>query len=199
MDEEVVGEIIFKPKHNWFAILSLGILIILLGGAFFVRGVVAENIFTLILGSVILVIGVVSIIGRSRLIILRNHEAIVKRLLFPDLVLKYENFTDIWGEMIRFGNRGIPLKFMINSQELVDTLVDMLKQRNISPKDRYVAEVSLTNKAVKYSLIPSILLAVIFTQIFRLYLDIQLNAFVVGPIIFLVLLYGIYFILKRKE
>jgi len=194
-----MNEIVFKPKHNWFSIAFLSFVIALLGGAFSFAGFALNNLFLIVLGFVLVLLGLVSVAGRSRLIIIGNAEVVMKRLLFPEKVFQYENFTDFNGEMFIFGNMGIPLHDMTNSQEFVEIFLPILEKRNIQSTGKYIADVNRTNKALKYSVVPSLVVTFIAIYFLKKYFNAQYNGEIIGGVIFLVVLFSVYFIIKKME
>jgi len=124
-------EIVFVPKHNWFSIVFLGVLFAILGIAFSVGGVGIQNWFLIIIGFGLLAFGVISVIGRSVEIVISDTEVVIKKLLFPSLVLKYKDFTGFEGNAFVFGNFGVDLRDIINSQEFVVLFSKILEERNI--------------------------------------------------------------------
>ena len=194
-----MNDTVFTPKHNWFSIIFLGFIIALLGAAFSMGGFAINNLFLIIFGLGLVFFGFISIAGRSKLIIIRATEVVMKRLFLPKLVFPYESFTDFNDEMFMFGNRGIPLQDMTNSQEFVKLFSKILEERNIRPTGKYIADVQRTNKALKYSFIPALIASLILTYLLKTYLGIQIDGRIIWLILFLITLFGVYFILKRRE
>ena len=141
-----MNEIVFKPKHNWFSIVFLGLLIISLGGAALVVGYVTGDNAILVLGVLFVLMGLYSIGRRSTLIVIGNAEVEMKRLFLPTVALDYENFTDFTGAAFMFGNKGIPLDDMTNAQEFVEIFAPVLEGQKVRSTGKYVADVNRTNK-----------------------------------------------------
>lgn len=123
-----MSEIVFVPEHNWFSIILWGILFAPLGAAFSAGGIVIQNWFMIVFGLGFIVLSAFSVISRSTKIIMRDKDVVVKRLLFPDLLFRYENFAGFNGDAFVFGIRGIILKDMTNSQEFVSVFQNFLKK-----------------------------------------------------------------------
>lgn len=141
-----MNEIIFIPKHNWLSLVFLGILFVLLGAAFFVGGIVVQSWFTIILGFGLVLLGILSILGRTTKIIIRDKDVVVKRLLFPDYVFLYKDYVGFDGHAYIFGNFGIRLEDMTNAQDFAALFSKVLEERNVRNEGNNVAEASSVNK-----------------------------------------------------
>ncbi|MBK9009057.1 MAG: hypothetical protein IPM31_18980 [Anaerolineae bacterium] len=194
-----MNEIVFKPKHNWFSIVFLGLLIISLGGAALVVGYVTGDNAILVLGVLFVLMGLYSIGRRSTLIVIGNAEVEMKRLFLPTVALDYENFTDFTGAAFMFGNKGIPLDDMTNAQEFVEIFAPVLEGQKVRSTGKYVADVNRTNKALKYAAIPSIVITLAATYILKGYFKLEYDGKLVGGLIFIVILFVIYFGLQKLE
>ncbi len=194
-----MNKIIFKAKHNWFSIGFLGLLIISIGGAALVSGYVVNNIALMVGGLLIILMGIYSVARRSTLIAIGDSEVEMKRLFLPAVALDYDNFTDFTGIAFMFGNKGIPLDDMTNAQEFVDVFLPILEKKNVRSTGKYVADVNRTNKALKYAIVPSIVITIAVTYLLRSFFNVQYSRELVSGIIFLIVLFVIYFILQKLE
>jgi hypothetical protein len=193
-----MNEIEFRPKHNWFSIIFIGLLIISLGGLTLWFGYKSNKISFLLSGLAMLLLGVYSIARRSTLIIIGGSEVVMKRVLLPELILDFDNFTDFIGNAFLFGNKGIPLDDMTNAKEFVEVFAPILEAKNIRPKGKYVADVKRTNKAAKLAIFPAIILSFVVIYFLSPYIDTYDTRLIDGGIFILVVVI-VYFILKKIE
>jgi hypothetical protein len=194
-------EITFKPDYGASNIIA-SILMFLLGGALLAFGYQEGSSALLVGGVFCFFVVVFSFIAYPRRIVLFQNRVSVIRYILPNQVFEYQEFTDIGGTAIKFGRRGISLLNMRNNEELVSVFQKMIDERKIQPtqvQGKLAVEEALTSKAMKYAIIPGILLSFIVNMLLETYLDIHIDARLVSGTVIIITLLAVYYFLKNRQ
>jgi len=190
-------ENIFTPKYNFWLLILIYALLVAVGIGLVLFGIALHNLFLRVIGFVMVPFSLISLISSNpRLVIFRENNIVVNRVLFPDLVLDYALFSGIDKEFVRFGDKVISLTFLSNSDELHIIFSKLFKDGKIAYPPLRLFDWWLAFKAFRVSF-P---VAFILTGFSIIVLDLSnlLSIYVVNCALFLVL-FSIFYLLIRNE
>ena len=194
-------EFVFIPKYNLAPVVLLTVFLVAFGGGMAWGGALSRSLFLSISGGAIVLLTPITLITlRLKSITFRENEVVVERPLSRNHVLSYKNFTGMDKEFIRFGNKGIPLTFLKNVDELYSIFSRLMDEHRITYSQDVIVDWILILKILRNAWIVSWTIT-ITSLIFSAYRsDVNLNIIlVIGLTSFVVVSIGNYYFFKRRE
>ena len=194
-------EITFTPDYGKGNIIATFFLS-LVGIILLLSGYNANSTEIMVGGGFCFLVVVFAFVAYPRKIVFSQSQVTVKRYVLPDQVFEYQDFTDIGSMAIKFGRRGISVLNMKNGGELISKFQKLIEERKIQPSQmqgKLAVEEALTTKALKYALIPGVILGILANILLDTYFNIDINGRLVSGVVFLAVFLGIYFFLKNRQ
>jgi hypothetical protein len=196
-----VDEFTFKP--NYGNNNNLGAFFICLFGVFLAyQGYKTNSFILLVIGLALLLFSVFVYLGYPRQFVFDQKQVTVKKVLLPKQVFLYQDFTDLGTTAIRFGKKSIYLYNMKNGDELIEIFRGLLDRRMIQSSQiegKLVVEEVLTQKALKTSAIPILIIGFGLLNVLSRFFDLNLDSRIVFLAVFLIIFPSTYYILKRQK